>query len=242
MNRLGLKRAARQCLDDAECSPALVTLLYWIVSLCFSVPYVLLVFRMQSQLESDISNAATLLTAYQMYLAYSQRLMVLQVVFNMISAIWQTGYDSFSLRLSRRRPTGAGNLLDGVRLLGKVVWLTILILVFTYLWSLLFFIPGIIASYRYRMAYYALLDDPTLTAREALAVSKRITYGHKLELFNLDLSFLGWYLLIVLTAGIAGIWKFPYIQATYAHAYNWMIQLDRQSQAPPLNEYPPFRF
>ena len=44
--------------------------------------------------------------------------------------------------------------------------------------------------------------------------------GHKMELFVLDLSFIGWYLLCVITFGIAFIWVAPYIQATKTNFYN----------------------
>jgi uncharacterized membrane protein len=235
MNRYGLKQAAKQCLADADCSPALVTLVYFLVALVISAPSIVY----SLFLDNGLSTAAVDAELYldDIYLAYYQALLP-SLILGVVATLWQTGYDSFCLRLSRRQSAGIGNLLDGFRLFGKVIWLTILIGFFTYLWSLLFIIPGIVAAYRYRMAYFALLDDPTLTAREALAVSKRITYGHKLELLCLDLSFFGWYLLIAITCGIVGIWKMPYINATYAHAFNWMMQLERQNNAPPVQEYP----
>ena len=90
---------------------------------------------------------------------------------------------------------------------------------------MLFIIPGFVASYRYSMAYFALMNDPSLTASQALEVSKQITGGHKMELFILDLSFFGWHLLCSMTFGILYIWKLPYIQTTKAHAFNWLMSL-----------------
>lgn len=69
------------------------------------------------------------------------------------------------------------------------------------------------------MAPYILADNPGMTAREALNESKRITKGHKLELFILELSFIGWYLLIPLTLGLIVIWLAPYTNATLANYY-----------------------
>ena len=46
-----------------------------------------------------------------------------------------------------------------------------------------------------------------------------MTYGHKMELFVLGLSFIGWELLGVLTLGIGYIWIIPYMQATFTNAY-----------------------
>ena len=69
------------------------------------------------------------------------------------------------------------------------------------------------------MANYVLANHPEMTAREALNESKRITMGHKGELFVLGLSFLGWQILATFTLGILYIWLLPYIQATYANFY-----------------------
>ena len=114
----------------------------------------------------------------------------------------------------------------GLTHLGKAWWLTILMGFFTFLWSLLFLIPGFIKSLAYSMAPFILADDPSLTAREALNVSKQMTEGHKFELFLLSLSFLGWTLLIPFTFGLAALWVVPYMCATYANFYQ-AIKNDR---------------
>lgn len=111
------------------------------------------------------------------------------------------------------------NSFGGVRHLGKAWWLTILMGFFTALWSILFVIPGIVKAISYSMAPFVLADDPTLTARQALDISKQITDGHKLDLFLVGLSFIGWSLLVSFTFGIAAIWVVPYMCATYANCY-----------------------
>lgn len=69
---------------------------------------------------------------------------------------------------------------------------------FTFLWSLLLLIPGIIACYRYYMTPFILVENPEMTAREAIAESKELMKGNKWRLFCLELSFIGWELLAVL--------------------------------------------
>lgn len=91
---------------------------------------------------------------------------------------------------------------------------------FTALWSLLFVIPGIIKAYSYSMAMYILAENPEIGALEAINRSKAMMDGHKMELFVLNLSFIGWYLLCAVTLGIAGIWVVPYVSATTANFYN----------------------
>lgn len=90
---------------------------------------------------------------------------------------------------------------------------------FTFLWSLLFVIPGIVKSYSYSMAMYVLAENKGKPALECIEESKRMTDGHKMELFVLGLSFIGWGLLCAVTCGIAAIWVAPYMQATMANAY-----------------------
>jgi uncharacterized membrane protein len=96
---------------------------------------------------------------------------------------------------------------------------TFLVGFYTFLWSLLFIIPGIIKGYSYSMAMYVLADNKGMSARECIAESKKMTNGHKAELFVLDLSFIGWYLLSCLTCGIAMLYVVPLINATHANVY-----------------------
>lgn len=91
---------------------------------------------------------------------------------------------------------------------------------FTFLWSLLLIIPGIIKGLSYSMSMYILAENKGKAAMECIEESKRMTEGHKMDLFVLGLSFIGWALLVVVTFGIAGIWVIPYMNATYANAYN----------------------
>jgi len=97
---------------------------------------------------------------------------------------------------------------------------TFLVGLFTFLWSLLLVIPGIIKSLSYSMSTYILAENKGKAALECINESKAMTEGHKMELFVLGLSFIGWGLLCVITFGIASIWVLPYMQATYTNAYN----------------------
>lgn len=99
----------------------------------------------------------------------------------------------------------------------KVMFLTGL---FTMLWSMLFVIPGIIKGFSYSMAMFIYAENPEIGAREAINRSKAMMNGHKMELFVLNLSFIGWHLLGTITLGIAYIWIVPYIQATTINFYN----------------------
>lgn len=87
------------------------------------------------------------------------------------------------------------------------------------LWTLLFVIPGIIAGYRYHFVTYILADNPDMNYHDALALSAEMTNGIKMDLFILDLSFIGWHLLDLITFGVASFFIAPYEQATQAEVY-----------------------
>ncbi|MFA9379783.1 MAG: DUF975 family protein [Acetanaerobacterium sp.] len=91
--------------------------------------------------------------------------------------------------------------------------------VFLFLWYLLLIIPGIIKSYAYRMVPYILADNPNIGASRAIELSNQMTKDEKLEIFVLDLSFLGWILLGVLACGVGVLFVSPYIEATNAELY-----------------------
>ncbi|WP_044956949.1 DUF975 family protein [Butyrivibrio sp. LC3010] len=88
------------------------------------------------------------------------------------------------------------------------------------LWSLLCFIPGIIKSYSYRLVPYILADNPDMTASEAITLSRTMMNGQKMNAFIYDLSFIGWYILAIITCGIVGVfYSFPYKMCSDAELY-----------------------
>lgn len=95
-----------------------------------------------------------------------------------------------------------------------------LVALFTSLWSLLFVIPGFVKMYAYSQAMYILAENPDIGALEAINRSKAMMDGKKMDLFVLDLSFIGWHILGGITFGIAYIWILPYISAAKANFYN----------------------
>ena len=91
---------------------------------------------------------------------------------------------------------------------------------FTFLWSMLLFVPGIIKSYEYRMIPYLLAEYPDMSGEDAFAISREMMYGDKWNAFVLDLSFIGWKLLGALTFGLVNLfYVFPYEQLTDAALY-----------------------
>lgn len=103
---------------------------------------------------------------------------------------------------------------------GGNVLMMFLISLYTALWSMLFVIPGIVKGYSYSLAMYIKSENPNIPASKAIELSTRMTNGHKMDLFVLDMSFIGWGILSAFTLNILGIlYVMPYQYASKAFAY-----------------------
>lgn len=109
---------------------------------------------------------------------------------------------------------------------GVVTRVALLRYAYTCLWSLLFVIPGIVKGYSYAMAPYILydklqsgVDDKDIKADEIITESRQMMNGYKLDLFILQLSFIGWAILSGITLGVGLIYLYPYMKATTAEFY-----------------------
>ncbi|MBO4758849.1 MAG: DUF975 family protein [Spirochaetaceae bacterium] len=91
-----------------------------------------------------------------------------------------------------------------------------------FLWTLLFVIPGIIKAIAYSQMFYILAENPDVSVSKAMRMSIEMTKGHKADIFMTYLSFIGWFLLSCLTAGILFIWTMPYMQLTSVNIYQYL--------------------
>ena len=92
--------------------------------------------------------------------------------------------------------------------------------VYTMLWGLLLWVPGIIKTYAYSCVDFLVVDKPDLGADATIKLSREMMKGHKWQLFCLDLSFIGWALLCaIFTAGIGFFWLSPYVKTARVAFY-----------------------
>lgn len=154
-----------------------------------------------------------------------------------VAAIVGAGFTIFLLNTLRNRQPCFANLLDGFGFWWKLLILDLLQSLLIGLWSLLLIVPGVMAHYRYAQALYILIDDPTKSPVQCLRESKSMMNGHKMELFKLDLSFLGWYLLEMIPyVGYAvQVWTVPYVGMTKALYYETLLGSNVWSYTP---DYP----
>lgn len=102
---------------------------------------------------------------------------------------------------------------------GKKLVVSILRTVFITLWCFLFIIPGIVYNYSSYFSFQIMCENPNLKPMEALKLSKKMVKGNRSELFALDLSFIGWWILCGISFGIASIYAIPYYLTTQALYY-----------------------
>ncbi len=99
----------------------------------------------------------------------------------------------------------------------------VLVSIFTFLWTWLLIIPGIIKAYSYSMTPYIVKDmvasDKQVGATDGINASKELMKSHKMDLFIFDLSFLGWNILAAITCGLGYLWVTPYYQTAKANFY-----------------------
>ena len=131
------------------------------------------------------------------------------------------GYTVFFLNIIREKKIDWDSIFDGYK---NGEWKRIggtylLYYIYVILWTLLLIIPGIIKALSYSMTPFILQDDPTISGNTAIEKSMRMMDGHKMDLFWLFLSFIGWIILSIMTFGIGFILLEPYINTSVAHFY-----------------------
>jgi len=165
-------------------------------------------------------NWSTVVVAYLIYSLLLGVLSYTGIGSLLLSGVLAIGMCVITLQISRLGKSGIESIFDGFRKgLGNNIVAGILVQIFTFLWALLFIIPGIVKSYSYAMTYYILADNPDMAPTDAITESRKMMDGNKWRLFCLDLSFIGWYLLSILTLGILALWISPYNMMARAEFY-----------------------
>lgn len=137
----------------------------------------------------------------------------------LLPLVW--GYAVYFLATFRGEQQDLGVLFSGFQNgnYWKFVGTLLLKLIYVSLWSLLLLIPGIVKSYSYSMTEFLMKDNPDLKYDEAITASSQLMQGHKMQLFLLDLSMIGWVILSCLTLGIGLLFLTPYNQTAHAAFY-----------------------
>lgn len=173
-----IKAESRSLLRTGEVNPFRMTLFYLLITLVLDM------------INSGVSYMIDSAGGFTV-LSFS----FVSILVGLVALVLNAGYYCYCFGILRREEMPYESLFDAFPFAGKVILLSIVEGVFIFLWSMLFVIPGIIAAYRYSFAMLNLCENPELGVMEALNLSKQQTNGYKMQLFLLQLSFIGWYLL-----------------------------------------------
>ena len=201
-----LRAQARERLEGKWGTFVLMTFLFYVIQALLQIPgSVGDLFKVLSP-----ENALT-----------SESLSTLSVMLSLLALPLSWGLTVSLLRNHREESVDLENLFDGFRggRYTRVFCALFLVNLFTFLWTLLLIVPGIIKAFSYALTPYILLDEPELTAKQAIARSCEIMQGRRWKLFCLYLSFIGWGILSLLTFGIGFLWLAPYMNASIAAFY-----------------------
>lgn len=148
---------------------------------------------------------------------------VLGIVFAVIRSTISVGYARFNLGLLDTGEADLNHMVAYFPWMKAAFCTHFLVELYTFLWTLLLVIPGIMAAYSYAMVDYILAERPDLSPGEAIELSKQMMAGNRWRLFCLEFSFIGWDILSVLTLGIGSLWLNPYRECAKAAFYRSLV-------------------
>ncbi len=144
------------------------------------------------------------------------------------------GLARFNLNLYRRTDPAFSDLFSYFSFFGNAFLMNLLCTLYIYLWGLLLVVPGIMAAFSYAMTPFLLADNPGMDANSAIGASRQMMQGHRWELFCLEFSFIGWYLLCLLSGGIGFLFLKPYVNAARTAFYQDLLAMQPQQAGGPM--------
>ena len=178
-----IRTLARQSLKGHWKSAALAMLVY---ALCITVPTVIIIALFGGFSEEALMSEDLMMPGEGLSTIYSV----------LVTGAFTFGITVYFLDLVREKKTDLGQVFSGFGFFFKTLLLYVVMSIFIFLWMLLLIVPGIIAALRYSQAFYILADDPSKDIMQCIKESKEMMKGNKAKFFCLQLSFIGWYLLL----------------------------------------------
>lgn len=240
LNRKELKQEAKSLLREVKPQPYLVTFVFLLIGFLLEIlskklEYPGVTFQQFFNSFFDDNELMKILTASSQRGFFSR---VLSIAISMMNVMLSSGFALYCLNVSRKEAASIGNLFDTFANFLRIFCLDVLVALFTALWSILFVIPGIIAAYRYSFAIFIMLDHPDMNPMDCIRKSKELTNGHKMELFVLDLSFLGWIFLSAIP--FVSLFTIPFMTVTHAIYYRMIADADSAANVDNIGDsFPP---
>ena len=166
------------------------------------------------------TDAATTGFTWEIVLAVVAIFAIVGVITFLVGAIVGLGYAKFNLELYKNDTADFKMIFSEKSRYKDCFKLFLMQFLYVTIGSIFFVIPGIIAMYANCMAAYIMVENPEMSAKEALVASRAMMKGNKWRLFCLNFSFIGWDILATLTLGIGKFFLCPYVEAATAAFYN----------------------
>ncbi|MCL0330152.1 DUF975 family protein [Apilactobacillus xinyiensis] len=169
-------------------------------------------------------------------LVYNWGMLGSAIIFSIVSALLMTGImfvciDHIRNKKGYKKPfSNSVTIINNSKYFWGTIFIAIISFVLKLLWTLLLIIPGIIKKISYSQAIYVYKDavdkGEKISYMDAITKSRKIMNGHKWEYFIMQLSFIGWFLLVGITFGLAGLYVIPYYNLTMANFYDSLLKLE----------------
>jgi len=223
------KDFAKKQLKNRWTVPVLMTLFIFVIMELFAIPDYIRFF------DSGIVEYVNAVNAgnfdYQTYITVLNQVsnnsttFITSLIQTLAEGILSMAAIGLYLKMSRS-PEGVSFkvFIEGLNNWARAILATLWQALWIFLWSLLFFIPGIVKSFAYSQMFYILSEYKNVSVTKAMKISMIITKGHKGELFVMGLSFLGWMILGLFTLCIGYLWLVPYMEMSYVNAYHAMLK------------------
>ena len=145
-----------------------------------------------------------------------------EIVSLLLAGPLQLGLCFFFLNLVKGKETRFELLFEGFKPLATVLLVYAIITVLTVVGLILLIVPGVVVALGFSMTYYIIAEDPEISFQTALEQSWKLTDGYKMELLELNMRFIPWYLLGLLCFIVGVFAVVPWHNTTLALYYHYL--------------------
>lgn len=224
-----IKKKARQSLANNWAVASLLTFITFLVITGLEYLYEI---KISGGLSNWIYN-------YQHHIDLPLSVQIAEIVYSLIVTPITVTFYWYFLGLTRSENPQIGQVFavySDFKKAVKLFWVSFVLGFFILMWTLLLVVPGIIKTLSYSQTYFIIKDHPEYSATEAITESRELMDGYKWKFFVLELSFIGWALLSVVTLFIGLLWLAPYFFTSLAVFYNELSDYQQAESAESVSE------
>ena len=222
-DRKKYKSFAKQQLQGRWGIPILITVIITIITCIFAIPDMIRTISESSNVMASENIDQYILAMSE--LSSSNTSFISTIIQAIVAGILSLASLNVYIQMTRSpEPVSFSLFIEGLNNWFKATLATLWQFIWLFLWSLLFIIPGVIKSIEYSMMFYIIAEYKNISVTKAMKISMIITKGHKMDIFLLELSFIGWVLLSCLTLGLGLIILEPYVELTHVNTFHDLLQ------------------